>query len=68
MHVDPEISWFLITIALLVVVGVPRIRRTVWLPRDLQFQQVPPEQLTPAQSAFLKSYDDQLADLQFRAW
>jgi hypothetical protein len=66
MHLDPEISWFLITIGIMVMVGVPRIRRTVWLPRDLKFQEIPPEQLTPAQAAFLNSYDEKLANLQFR--
>ena len=66
MHVDPEIVWFLITAAVMVVVGVPRIRRTVWLPRDLQFEEVPTGQLTPAQAAFLNTYDDKLTALQYR--
>ena len=52
MHTDPEVIWFLISVAIMVVVGVPRIRRTVWLPRELEFQEVPNAQLTPAQAGF----------------
>lgn len=35
------------------------------MPRDLQFEEVPQEQLTPAQAGFLNSYDEKLAALQF---
>jgi hypothetical protein len=68
MHLDPEITWFLITAVAMVLFGVPRIRRNVWLPRDLQFEEVPETQLTPPQSAFLSSYDEKLAALQYRAF
>lgn len=60
--------YFLVSVAVLLVIGVPRIRRNVFLPRDLQFQEVPSEKLTPAQLSFLKPYDDQLTDLQFRTF
>jgi len=66
MHIDPEVIWFLISVVIMVVVGVPRIRRTVWLPRELEFQEVPNAQLTPAQAGFLNSYDDKLALLQYQ--
>ena len=68
MHIDPEMIWFLVTALVMVVVGVPRIRRTVWLPRDLQFEEVPQEHLTAAQAAFLNSYDEKMTGLQFRTF
>src|SRR5437763_15151953 len=66
MHTDPEVIWFLISVAIMVVVGVPRSDRTVWVPSEVEFQEVPNAQLTPAQAGFLNSYDDKLALLQYQ--
>ena len=68
MHLDPEVTWFLITTAILVIIGVPRIRRTVWLPRELEFEELPADRLTPDQAAFLGAYDQKVAALQYQTF
>ncbi len=65
MHLDSEVLYVLVTLVLFFFLGIPRIRRNVFVPRELQFQDVPPEQLTPEQAAFLSSYDTQLARLNY---
>jgi hypothetical protein len=65
MHLDSEILYIVVTVALFFILGIPRIRRNVFIPRDLQFQEVPAAQLTAAQSEFLNSYDQQLARLNY---
>ena len=65
MHLDPEIVSLLFTAAVILAFGIPRIRRAVWLPRELQFEIVPPEKLTPPQAAFLTSFDERLAELGY---
>ncbi len=65
MHVDTEIFSLLVTVAALFVVGIPQIRRTVFLPRDLQIEDIPAEKLTPAQAEFLDATDRQVAALNY---
>jgi len=68
MHLDSDIVYFLFVTAIIVALGIPRIRRTIWLPRDLEFRDVPPEDLTPAQAELLSSYDQKLAGLGYRTF
>jgi len=65
MHLDPDILYLLLTMAVISALGIPRIRQAVWLPRELKFEDVPPEKLTPAQTDFLSSYDTRLAELGY---
>lgn len=65
MHLDPDTVYRLLTVAAIVALGVPAIRRAVWLPRDLHFEDVPQEQLSPAQAGFLNSYDQQVVGLGY---
>lgn len=63
MHLDPEIVYFLFTVAIFLILGIPRIRRSVWLPRELQFQDVPQQELTAEQTKYVGSYDQKVAEL-----
>jgi hypothetical protein len=65
MHLDPEIIRLLITVGVLLLVGIPAITRSVWLPRDLTCESVSPELLTPGQAAFFESYDKKLAEVGY---
>ena len=62
---NSELSILLITVVVIFVFGIPLILQKHWLPRELQFEQVPPEQLTPEQAKFFASYDAELGSLGY---
>ncbi|MBZ5627880.1 MAG: hypothetical protein LAO06_03345 [Acidobacteriia bacterium] len=63
MH--PELTMLLWVVGALVVFGIPTIMKKTMLPRDLQFEEVPPERLTPRQAEFLAGYDTQIRALGY---
>jgi len=65
MHLDAESVRLLFTVGILFLVGIPAITRTVWLPRNLQCEQVSRDKLTPRQAAFFDSYDKKMAEMAY---
>jgi hypothetical protein len=65
MHLDPESIRLLFTFGVLFLVGIPAITRTVWLPRNLQCEQISRDKLTPRQAAFFDSYDKKMAEMAY---
>lgn len=65
MHLDSESVRLLVTVGIIFLVGIPAITRTVWLPRNLQCEVVPPDKLTPRQATFFNSYDKKMAEIAY---
>ncbi len=65
MHLDFESQWFLITVIAMLVVGLPLIAARISLPAQLQFQEVPPDELTPRQAEHFDEADEQLKPLGY---
>jgi hypothetical protein len=65
MHLDTESVRLLVTVGIMFLVGIPAITRKVWLPRNLQCEEVPREKLTPRQAAFFDAYDKEMAEIAY---
>ncbi len=65
MHWDPEATRIVVTIGVIVALSIPAIMKTIWLPRELKCQEVPPEQLTPKQAACFADCDQKMAAIGF---
>lgn len=65
MHLAFESQWFLITVIALLVIGLPRIASQISLPAQLQFQEVPPDELTPRQAKHFDEADEKLNPLGY---
>jgi hypothetical protein len=65
MHLDVESVRLLFTFAILFLVGIPAITRSVWLPRNLQCEVISRDKLTPRQAAFFDSYDKKMAEMAY---
>jgi hypothetical protein len=65
VHFDFESQWFLITVIALLVIGLPRIASQISLPAQLQFQEVPPDELTPRQAKHFDEADEKLKPLGY---
>ena len=62
---DPELRGYLLTLALLLLVGVPRVKARVRLQRNLGGEELPPEAWSPAQRQAADTGDRRLAELGF---
>lgn len=62
----PDLILFLSIIALFFVVGLPLITKKVWLPVELEIEDVPEQQLTDRQRIFFDDLDAELGALYFR--
>lgn len=66
MHVPQELYIFLYVVAVAVVVGVPRIVKKHYMPRDLRFEEVPDSALSPLQAEFFAKSDRRMAEIGYR--
>jgi hypothetical protein len=60
-----ELMMLLWVVGALLVFGIPAIMKKTLLPRDLQFEEVPPERLTQPQAEFFAGYDTQIRALGY---
>ncbi len=60
-----EFTIFFWVVVALFVFGIPRIMKKIKLPRDLQFEEVPPERLTPQQARFFAEFDGRIRALGY---
>lgn len=65
MHWNPEATHIVLTIGVIIVLGIPTIMKTIWLPRELKCKEIPPEQFTAKQVACLAEYDRKMAKIGF---
>jgi hypothetical protein len=65
VHLDFESQWFLMAIIAMLVVGLPLIAGRISLPAQLQFQEVPPDELTPRQAEHFDAADEKLKPLGY---
>jgi hypothetical protein len=56
----------LLTVALMFVIGIPLIMKTIWLPGALQFEEVSDGALDERQQRFFGGTDEKIRDLGFR--
>ncbi len=62
---DPVLSHLLWAIGLMLVIGLPRIRSNIKLPREISLVPVPEDKLTAEQASFFREFDEKLAPLGF---
>lgn len=66
LRLDVDLLVFLATAARILFGSMPHLRRNVAaIPAEYEFEEVPPEALTPKQQAFFEPYDKQLLQLQY---
>ena len=65
MHWDPEAIHIVLAIGVIIALGIPSIMKTIWLPRELKCQEIPPEQFTAKQAARFAEYDRKMAEIGF---
>ncbi len=63
---SPLFQDLLLTVAIMLVVGIPLIMRNVWLPGTMQFEEVPEERLDERQRQFFSAADEKLGGIGFR--
>ena len=66
MHVPQEIYILLYTIAVTALIAVPRIVKKHYMPRDLEFEQVPESSLNAVQADFFAKSDKRMAEIGYR--
>jgi hypothetical protein len=65
MHLDSDIAWFIYSVILIILVGLPRIRSRHYLPPKLVFAPVPAETLSPVQIDFFTPFDQKLSSIGY---
>jgi len=68
MHLDPDLQWFLLVVILMLVLGLPRITRTISLPVQLQFVELPAQNLLAAQAEYFRQFDEKLNEIGYHAF
>jgi hypothetical protein len=60
-----DLIFFLTTVVLIFVQGIPRVKNRVWLPLHLEFRELSDEQLTEKQKKYYGGLDEKLAKLHY---
>lgn len=66
MHLDPDLTVFLLTVGVIVFASMPALRRnSVPVPFKWECDEVPSSQLTESQARFFSPYDEKLAAMGY---
>ena len=67
LPLDPDLVAFLATVGKILFGSMARLQQNAApVPKEYEFEEVPPDALTPEQQAFFAPYDKQLLPMEYR--